>query len=129
MCSTCVVAVAQRILRRRVEPLARVLDVGVEAVERLAGVVPVDVAERHDVLRCEVDQVRAPLTADADAGDVQRVARRRQPAAEDVARHDRETRARRGDLANEAAAGHGRRSNRADVLVVFGHVRLQSEGL
>ena len=36
-------------------------------------------------------EVAASLPADADGGDVQRVARRREPLAEHVARHDRET--------------------------------------
>ena len=51
----------------------------------------------------EVDEVAAALAADADGGDVERVARRREAAAEDVARHDRRSRRRRWPIRYEAA--------------------------
>ena len=54
--------------------------------------IPVDVAESNDVLTRQVDQIRAPHAADADARDVQEVAGRRHPGSRDhVAWDDRET--------------------------------------
>ena len=75
-----------------------VRDLGVESGEPLVGVVPVDVADRDDVLGREVDEVGAAHAADADGRDVERVARRGEAAAEDVPRHDRKAGRCRSDL-------------------------------
>ncbi len=61
--------------------------------ERVPGVVPVDVAQSDDVLAADVVQVAGPLPPDADAGNVELVARRRiAHPAQDVPGHDRERR-------------------------------------
>jgi len=57
-------------------------DVGIERCKTLVRVVPIHVAERDDVLGREVDQVGASLSADADGGDVEAVARRGLSASE-----------------------------------------------
>jgi hypothetical protein len=88
------------------KPILLLAHLGVERGERLAGVVPVDVAEGDDVLAGEVDQVGAPLPADADCGDVEEIARRREAAAEHVPRNDREPGRGGGDVAHEAAPRH-----------------------
>ncbi len=79
---------------RRRRPLLdarpQVRDVGVEPLEPLAGIAPVDVAEGDDILACQVDQVAAAHAADADSGDVQRIAGRRESPAEHVPRDDGE---------------------------------------
>jgi hypothetical protein len=66
-------------------------------------VTPVHVAQRDDVLRCHVDEVGAALTADADAGDVQSIAWRREALPQHVPRDDGESRAGEADLGNERA--------------------------
>ncbi len=83
--------VEPRRVRRPVQALLLVFDVRRERVEALVRVLPVHVAQRDDVLAGHVDQVAAALTADADGGDVEQIARRRHAASEDVARHDGET--------------------------------------
>ena len=97
---------ALRVEARRlaIQPLLLAGDVGVERGERLVRVVPVDVAERDDIFAGQVDQVGAALSADADRGDVQQVARRGEAAAEDVARDDRQPGAGDRDVGDEAAA-------------------------
>ena len=98
--------------RLPIQPFLLVRDICVERGEPLVRVVPVDIAERDDILAGEVDQVGAPLAADADRGDVQEVARRGEAAAEDVARDDRHAGA--GDRQVEI----GRASCRERVSVV-----------
>ncbi len=71
-----------------VEALLQVRDFGVEVVEAFVGVAPVDVAERHDVLAGEIDQIGAAHAADADASNVEHVARRSEAASEDVTGND-----------------------------------------
>jgi len=66
-------------IRRPLEPLLLISDVGVEAGEALVGVLPIDIAQRDDVFRREIHQVGAPLAADADGGNVQPVAGSREP--------------------------------------------------
>ena len=51
----------------------------------------------------EVEQVGPAHAADADAGDVEPVARRRLPSAEHVPRDDREARGRRAGCCDELA--------------------------
>ena len=91
--------------RRPIEPLLLAADVGVEGGERLVRVVPIDVAQRDDVLAGEVDQVGATLSADADRGDVEQVARRREAAAENMTRDDREPGGGSRDVGDEVAPG------------------------
>ena len=57
-------------------------------IETFVGVAPVDVAQRDDVLAGEVDEIGAAHAADADSGDVERIAGRSEAAAEDVAGND-----------------------------------------
>ena len=79
---------------------------GIEG-ERARGVPEVDVAERRDVLAVAPPHVAPPAPADPDAGDVQGVARRLEPApAEHAARHDHQGGGGR-DPAEEAAAREG----------------------
>jgi hypothetical protein len=61
------------------------------------------IADRDDVLAHHRPGVRVSLAVDADGGDVEGVARRLESAAEDVARHDRERCAGRGDRRDELA--------------------------
>src|SRR6266702_1444978 len=68
--------------------------------EGLAGAHSVHVAQGVDVLRRDALHVVASPPAHANAGDVQRVARRAKPAAEHVARHDGEGDG-RADVADE----------------------------
>src|SRR5581483_4771709 len=75
-------AVLQALLLRR--------DVAVERREAAVRVVPVDVAHGDEVLGREVDEIAASLSADADGGDVERIARRGHAAAEDTAWNDRQ---------------------------------------
>src|SRR5262245_1320692 len=85
-------------LRRRL-PLpwrrrgAALLEIPGEALDRLAGVVPVDVADRHDVLAGDVGHVAVAHAANTHAGDVQEVRRRGVAAAEHAPRHDPDARA------------------------------------
>ncbi len=89
--------------RRLIDARAQVLDVGVEPIERLAGIAPVHVAQRHDVLAGEVDQVIAAHAADANAGDVQRVARRSESTPEDAPWHDGKRGTARGGVGQKPA--------------------------
>ena len=98
--------VATRPIRRPIQPRLLVRYVAVERGKPFVRVLPVDVAERNDVLGGEVDEVRAALTAHADRGDVQRVARRRHAAAEDVPWNDRQTGAGDRHVGHETATGH-----------------------
>ncbi len=75
---------------RRFDARAQFVDIGVETVEGLSGVAPIDVAERDDVLAGEIDEIGAAHSTDTDASDVEGVAGRNEAAAEDVARHDAE---------------------------------------
>ncbi len=78
----------------------------VQTFEPLVREVPVHIAERHDVLTREIDEVRATHAADADARDVQEIARRRQPGLrDDMPRHDGEPRGGGRRLSQERAAG------------------------
>ena len=79
---------------------------GIEG-ERARGVPEVDVAERGDVLAVASPHVAPPAPAHADAGDVQGVARRLEPApAEHAAGHDHQGSGGR-DPAEKAAAREG----------------------
>ena len=70
-----------------------------------AGKAPIDVAQRDDVVvEAEVEEVGAAHAADADAGDVEPIAGRRLPAAEHVARNDRDGRGGRSCPCNEIAS-------------------------
>ncbi len=74
--------------RRRFDTGTQLLYVGIETVEGLSGIAPVNIAKSHDILRRQVDKIRSPHAADADAGNVQLVARRNKPAPKNVARND-----------------------------------------
>src|SRR6266481_1789755 len=54
----------------------------------LVGIAPVHVAERHDILACEVDQISTAHAADTNGGDVECVAWRSESTAEDVSRNN-----------------------------------------
>jgi len=64
-----------RFLSRFREASPEPLDVGIKAIERFAGVSPIHVAERHDILACEIDQIRAAHSTNANSGNVQCIAR------------------------------------------------------
>ena len=64
-------------------------NVSVESIEGLAGVAPIHIAERHDILRGHVDQVRAAHASHTHVGNVQRVTWRNEAAAQHVTRNDR----------------------------------------
>ncbi len=83
------------------QPRAQALRICREAIERLAPVIPVHVAHRDDVLRRDVDHVGAALAADADARDVQPVARGLEAFAEHVTRDDSEAGASQPDIGDE----------------------------
>src|SRR5207244_7192570 len=70
------------------------------ALKGVFGGLPVDVAQRVDVLALHALHVVAAHAAHANAGDVELVARRAVAAPQDVARHDGESRSRR-DAAHE----------------------------
>src|SRR4051812_6685391 len=106
-----------------VEPSLLVGDVGVEAGEALVGVVPVDVAQRDDVLGREVDEIAAALTADADGGDVEAIARRSLAASEDVARDDRQPGAGERHVGHEITAADLFRHVILDGPAEAGHYR------
>ena len=91
------------------QPLLFALESSAQRVPRLAGIVPVDVAERDDVVaEREVEQVDLAHAADADAGDVQPIARRRLAAAEDMPRDDGEASAGECHGPDEVSSGrHG----------------------
>src|SRR5205814_5712153 len=76
-----------------------------ELCEPSVGVAPVDVAQGDDILAGEIDHVAAPHPADADAGDVESVARRLESAAQHVPRNDGQTGGREADVGNEFPAG------------------------
>ncbi len=77
----------------------------VAAVQPRPGIAPVDVAQRDDVVvEAEVEEVGPAHAADADAGDVEPIARRRLTTAEHVPRHNRDGR-----------GGGGCRSSRSRV--------------
>ncbi len=92
--------------RRIFEALLRGFDFGVEAVEAFVGVAPIDVADGDDILVGEIDEIRAAHAADADAGDVEQIAGRRVAAAENMARHDRESGRGCGGFRDKRAAGN-----------------------
>ena len=79
-----------------------------EAVERTAGVAPVHVAERHDVLAGEAGQVRPPHATHADTGHVDEIARWCLPLAEDVAGNDGQPGRRHRGAAHELATREAR---------------------
>src|SRR5690606_26947275 len=89
----------------------------------------IDVADRDDVLAHQVLGDLRTAAADADRGDVYRVARRRQALAEHVARHDHQRRAGRGGRGgrtDERAAGDGTAGRSPDGSLWLGiarHVR------
>src|SRR5439155_17094826 len=58
------------------QAVPQLLDVGVQARETLVCIAPVDIAEGDNVLAGKVDEVLAAHAANADAGDVQQIARR-----------------------------------------------------
>jgi hypothetical protein len=80
-----------------------------QAVPRSTGVIPVGITQGDDVVvEAEIEQVDPAHAADADAGDVQPVAGRREAAPKHVTRHDRHCR-RGADCRHELASrnGHG----------------------
>ncbi len=113
--------VEARLVRRSIEPLLLVLDRRVESGEPAIRVLPVHVAHRDDVLGREVDQIGSPLSADADGGDVERVAGRGEPAAEHVSRDDRQPGACERDLCEEIAScvfGHDSSYRSSRILML-----------
>src|SRR5260370_1664392 len=89
-----------------VDARPQILDAGVEAVEAFVGIAPIHVAQRHDVLACEVDQIAAAHAADSNAGDVQGVARRSKSMPEDMPGHDCKRGTARADVRQKRAPGH-----------------------
>src|SRR5262245_2095106 len=81
------------LIRRPIEPLLLTLDARLQRCKAAIRVLPVDIAERNDVFGCEVDQIAAALSANAHAGDVERIAGSREPSAEHVPGDDRQPRA------------------------------------
>src|SRR5262249_52876198 len=92
---------------------SEVRHVGVQAIEGLAGITPINVAESHDVLACQVNQVAAAHAADTDAGDVHGVARRRESSPEHVPRNDGECGA--------SGCYLGKKSPSREALVLVAH--------
>ena len=72
----------------------------------LSGVVPVDVAQRDDVLGREVDRLVRPCPPTPTAATFRRSLGAVKPAAEHVARHNRKARGGGGDVAHEPAPGN-----------------------
>src|SRR5260370_3835113 len=89
-----------------VDARPQILDAGVEAVEAFVGIAPIHVAQRHDVLACEVDQIAAAHAADSNAGDGQRVAWRSKSMPEDMPGHDRKRGPARADVRQKRAPGY-----------------------
>ena len=87
-----------------IEALLQIRDFCVETVEGVAGVAPVHVAERHDILAGKIDQIGAAHAADADSGDIQQVAGRSKTATEDVSWHNGEAGGACGDVGQKLAA-------------------------
>jgi hypothetical protein len=76
-------------------------------LERVGGVIPINIAQRHDVLAADIMQIAAALAADADAGNIEFLAGRRLPRPpEHVPRHDRE-RHYSGTRTKQSPTGHG----------------------
>src|SRR5437899_8944321 len=69
------------------QAVPQLLDVGVQARETLVCIAPVDIAEGDNVLAGKVDEVLAAHAANADAGDVQQIARRCETPSEHAAGH------------------------------------------
>src|SRR5437667_3970101 len=69
------------------QAVSQLLDVGVQALETLVRIAPVDIAEGDNVLAGKVDEVLAAHAANAHAGDVQQIAGRCETPSEHVARH------------------------------------------
>src|SRR5438093_1254648 len=80
---------ALRLLVEHLAVVAEALRLGV-ALKGVLGDFPVDVAQRVDVLALHALHVVAAHAADADASDVEPIARRPESAPQDVARHDGE---------------------------------------
>ena len=74
--------------------------------ERLARLHRVDVAECDDVLDRHLAEIAGPLAADPDAGDVQLLARRREPSAQHVPGDDLEPESRCAGGLQELATLH-----------------------
>ena len=89
---------------RIVEALLQIRDFGVEAIEALAGIAPVDVAQRHDVLACEIDQIGAAHAADAHTSDVEHVAGRSEATTHHVTGNDGHCCTSSGDVGQKFAA-------------------------
>ena len=90
------------------QPLFNLRGVRTQFVEGRAGVAPVRVAQRDDVLAGQVGQVGAPHPPDPDAGDIEAVAWRHLAAAsQDVTRDDGEAGVRRGGLEELASRNLG----------------------
>src|SRR5439155_9349083 len=73
--------------RRRggqLDAFLQALDIEVKAIKTFVGVRPVHIAESDDVLAGEIDEIRAAHAADANGGDVERVAGRSDSAAKNV---------------------------------------------
>src|SRR2546430_2125920 len=86
------------------DALLQPLNVQVEPVESFIGIAPVYIAQRHDVLACQVDQIVAAHSADPHAGDVQGVARRSESTTEDVPWNNGTRGTAGGDFSQERAA-------------------------
>src|SRR5947209_11634494 len=89
------------------QAVPQLLDVGVQARETLVCIAPVDIAEGDNVLAGKVDEVLAAHAANADAGDVQQIARRCETPSEHAAGHKGRgsTTGRRGARSEERRVG------------------------
>ena len=76
-----------------IQAVSQPLNIRVEALEALIGVAPVHIAQGHNVLAGKIDEVLATHAANADAGDVEHVAGRRESPPQHVSRHERRSRA------------------------------------
>src|SRR6266700_4109073 len=105
---------------RQFDALLQPLDVDVETVESFTGVTPVHVAQRNDVLACEVDQIVAAHAADADCGDVEHVAWRSESTTEHVSRNNG---------TGGATSGHFSQEGGPRDFFLFAHEHLSWTGL
>src|SRR5260370_33581673 len=76
------------------------LKVRIQPIQRFPRIAPVDIAERHDILRGKIDEIRPPHAADADARDVEHIAGWHETAAENMA----------GDGGQRGSSSNGRRN-------------------
>lgn len=84
----------------------QVRNIGIQAREVLVRVVPIDIANRHDILAGQIDHVAAAHAADADASDIQQVTRRCKTATQYVPGQNRECRSAYGRFFDKTAPRH-----------------------